>query len=221
MYKPLLLAAAAVLLAPATASGAWSPPKTLSAADEANPVAQAAYDGSVLTGWLKPTASLSKRLGKPEPITAPDPFEKVWEGGLDADGNAVILTVRKHAPYQHVRATFVAFDGTRTAPRTISAPGRSAAGPQLAVAPDGTAVAAWAWHDPAGWRAQVAIRRPGQNSFDKPQTVSPPAPTSGGYQTRPFPRLAAGTGGRAALTWQFRGGAPPPPAPLHGLAPRP
>ena len=202
----------AVVASPASA--AWTPPTTLSSADEANPLAQAAFDGSVVTGWLTPTASLSKRLGAPVPITAADPFEKVWVGDLDSGGNAIVLTVRRHKPLQRIRAIFVAADGTRSATRTISDNTHSAAQPTLSVAPDGTAVAAWAWHDPAGWRAQVAIRRPGQPRFDKPQTVSPPAPTRGRSHLRPFVRVAAGDGGRAVLTWQVQTGSE---APLHVL----
>jgi len=216
MYKPLSLATTTLViaLAPATAFAAWTAPTTLSSADEANPAAQAAFDGSVLTGWLKRTAALSKGLGTPQPITAGDPFETVWNGALDRDGNAIVLTVRRHKPLQRIRAIFVAADGTRSATRTISDNTHSAAQPQLSVAPDGTAVAAWAWHDPAGWRAQVAIRRPGQPRFDKPQTVSPPAPRSGRSHLRPFVRVAAGEGGRAVLTWQVQTGAE---APLHVL----
>ncbi|HEY6889277.1 MAG TPA: hypothetical protein VI300_15895, partial [Solirubrobacter sp.] len=89
--------------------------------------------------------------------------------------------------------------------------------PQLSVAPDGTAVAAWSWHDVAGWRAQAAIRRPGQATFDAPQTLSPAAPVSGKAQSRPILNVAAGDGGRAVLTWQFGGSAPLPEAPLHVL----
>ena len=87
-------------------------------------------------------------------------------------------------------------DGTR---RTISDGSHTANAPVLAVAPDGTAVAAWAWHDPAGWLAQTAIRRPGQPRFDKPQNVSPPA------RERPFLAVAAGEGGRGAVGWQVSG----------------
>jgi hypothetical protein len=224
MSKPLRLTAATLAiaaLAPATASAAWTAPTTISDATGSNPVAQAAFGGSVLTGWLEPAASLTKRsgdaFGAPTALTAADPFEKVWAGGLDRDGNAVILTVRKHAPFQRVRATFVAADGTRSATRTISTNPRSSASPQLAVAPDGTAVAAWSWHDATGWRAQVAVRRPSQPAFDKPQTVSPPAPLSGKYQTRPILNVAAGDGGRGALTWQFGGDAALPESPLHVL----
>ena len=40
--------------------------------------------------------------------------------------------------------------------------------------------------DKPGWRAQAAIRRPGQARFDKPQTLSPPGPTRGRWQVRPW-----------------------------------
>jgi hypothetical protein len=220
MFKPYRLTAATLAiaaLAPATASAAWTAPTTLTDHGESNPSAQGAFGGSVLTGWLEPTISLSKRLGPPTPLTAADPYEKVWAAGLDRDGNAVVLTVRRHAPYQRIRATLLAADGSRGVTRTISTQPHSSAQPHLAVAPDGTAVAAWAWHDPAGWRAQVAVRRPGQPVFDPPQTVSPPAPTSGSYQTRPIIDVAAGDGGRGAVTWQFGGSAQLPETPLHLL----
>lgn len=207
-FLPAVAAATLVAAAAASPASAWTPPTTLSKADEANPIAQAAFDGSVLTGWLTPTASLSKRLGEPAPITAADPFEKVWDGGLDRDGNAIVVTVRRHLPLQRIRAII---DGRR---RTISDRTHSAAQPTLDVAPDGTAVAGWAWHDPAGWRAQVAIRRPGQPRFDPPQTVSPPAPRINRINPRPFVRVAAGEGGRAVLTWQVQTGGD---APLHVL----
>ena len=89
MYTPLRLAAAtlvAAAIAPATASAAWTAPTTLDRSTGANPLAQAAFGGSVLTGWLEPTVSLAKRsgdgFGAPAPITAADPFEKVWAAGL-------------------------------------------------------------------------------------------------------------------------------------------
>src|SRR4051794_28050215 len=224
MSTPLRLTAATLAiaaLAPATASAAWTAPTALSGANVANPTAQGAFGGSVLTGWLEPTVSLAKRtgdaFGPPTAINAADPYEKVWGAGLDKDGNAVVLTVRRHKPVQRIRATLVAADGTRGATRTISDHSHSAAGLQLAVAPDGTAVAAWAWHDPAGWRTQAAVRRPGQPAFDRPQTVSPPAPVSGRIQTRPIFNVAAGDGGRAALTWQFGGSYDVPDSPLHVL----
>jgi len=84
-------------------------------------------------------------------------------------------------------------------------------------APDGTAVAAWLWHDPAGWHVQAAIRRPGQARFERPQNVSPPAAKVGRTAPRPWINVAAGEGGRAAVTWQVGGSFDLPEAPLHAL----
>ena len=197
-------AAAVTLVAAAAAApaSAWTPPTTLSNADEANVLAQGAFGGSVLTGWLKPAAELSTALGAPQPITTADPYEKVWDFGADSAGGVVALTVRRHKPVQRIRARIVLAGGTRVKAYTISDAHHSATQPRLAVAADGTAVAAWQWHDAAGWRVQAAIRRPGQPRFDAPQTVSPPAPG----QLRPTLNVAAGDGARAALTWQVQSG---------------
>ena len=103
---------AAALVAPASALAAWTPPTTIGTAADASPLAQGAFGGSVLTGWLSPTMSLTKRsgdgFGAPAALNAADPFEKAWAGGLDKDGNAIVLTVRKHKPLQRIRAIFVA-----------------------------------------------------------------------------------------------------------------
>src|SRR6185436_17313902 len=79
MSKPLRLTAATLAiaaLAPATASAAWTAPTTIDDAIGSNPLAQSAFGGSVLTGWLEPTASLAKRsgdaFGAPTALTAAD-----------------------------------------------------------------------------------------------------------------------------------------------------
>ena len=218
-----LLAAGVVgaFTAPAPALAAWSAPVTVDSRSTADPLAEGAFGGSVLTGWLDPTVSLAKRSGDAfgplTPITVADPYERVWEPDMADDGEAIVLTLRRHKPTQRIRATFVAPDGTRTGPLTISDRSHSASQPSLDVAPDGTAVAAWQWHDKAGWRVQAAIRRPGEPRFDKPQTVSPPAPFLAGSRQRPWINVAAGPGGRAVLTWQIGGDYQLPESSLHVL----
>jgi hypothetical protein len=218
---PILLAvgAAGVLAAPSQALGAWTNPVTVDPSSQANPIAAGAFGGSVLTGWLTPTVSLATRSGDTfgplHPITFADPYEKVWDAGLAGDGEANVVTLRRHTPTQRVRATLVAPGGARSGPATISDRSHSAASPQLDVAADGTAIAAWQWHDRAGWRVQAAIRRPGQPRFDKPQTLSPPAPTLAGRQQRPWIHAAAGIGGRAVVTWQIGGDYQLPESSLH------
>ena len=213
--RHLLLAAGAAgaLAAPAPALAGWTAPATVDTGSQANPAATGAFGGGVLTGLLQPAVSLARRdgdgFGPPRALTVADPYEKAWNAQLDGGGDAIVLTVRKHLPVQRIRATFVTAGGTRSGPVTISDRSHSAAQPRLAVAPDGTAVAAWQWHDKTGWRTQAAIRRPGQPRFDKPQTLSPPD------RSRPWISVAAGTGGRAVLTWQIGGDYQLPEAPLH------
>src|SRR3954451_7158712 len=190
--RPLLLplGAALALAAPAPALAAWTAPVTVDPSGEANQLSQRAFGGSVLTGWLDPVVWLSKRDGdgytKPQPITVADSYERAWAAGLDDQAPAIVLTLRRPLPVQRVRATFVTADGRRSGPVTISDHAHSASQPHLDVAPDGTAVAAWQWHDSAGWRAKAAIRRPGEARFGTPQNVSPPAPASGRAQSRPW-----------------------------------
>lgn len=219
----ILVAAGAVgaLAAPSSALAAWTAPVTVNGGSQSNPTASGAFGGSVLTGWLDPTVSLAVRsgagFGPLKPLTTADPFEKVWDSDLALNGDAVVLTVRKHLPTQRIRATFVQAGGARSGPMTISDHAHSASSPQLDVAADGTAVAAWQWHDPAGWRVQAAIRRPGEARFDKPQTISPPAPINGRIQERPWINVGAGDGGRAVVTWQIGGSYELPESSLHVL----
>ena len=91
MSKPLRLTAATLAiaaLAPATASAAWTPPATLSSSTVANPIAQGAFGGSVLTAGLAPTVSLAKRdgdaFGPLSPITAADQYEEPGRPGSTA-----------------------------------------------------------------------------------------------------------------------------------------
>lgn len=217
----LAVGAAGALAAPSHALADWTPPVTVDSASQADPVASPAFGGSILESWLAPTVSLAKRSGDGfgpfAPITVADPYERVWTADMSPAGETVVLTLRKHKPVQRVRATLVAPDGTRSGPKTISDHAHSATAPQLDVAADGSAVAAWQWHDSTGWRVQAAIRRPGQPRFDKPQTISVPAPTIKGRQQRPWINVAAGTGGRAVVTWQIGGDYTLPESSLHVL----
>ena len=205
-----------MLIATLLAATAWTAPVPVERPPESAAYAHGALGGSLLGGFLERRAVLARRsgggFGPFAPITAADRHETVWASGLAQDGTAVVLTVRRHTPTRRIRAILVAPDGTRGATRTISDRSHSATRPELAVAADGTAVAAWAWHDRAGWRAQAAIRRPGEPRFDAPQTLSPPSRQPSG---RLWIYVAAGEGGRAVLTWQIGGADGLPEAPLH------
>lgn len=214
MRRLAALATAAAFVVPASASGAgWSTPTTVFTGVAANPGALSAFGGGVGIGdFANPGVMVASRVGDtfgPARIVyTPVRGEFVWTTGSDGAGDSVVLTVRRHLPYQRVRAVLVSPTGVATAPRTISGVGHSAAGPMLAVAADGSAVAAWAWHDKPGWRVQAAIK-PAGGTFGPAVTLSDPD------ATRPFIDTAAGRGGAAAVSWHFGGSDKHPDEPLH------
>ncbi len=195
-----------MLVATLLAAAVWTAPAPLELPDY-GATASGAFGGSAVGGQFESAATVARRagagLGPFTPITPEVRHERVGAAGLSDAGEAVVLTVRRHRPTQRIRATIVAPDGTRGAAHTISDASHSATRPELAVAADGTAVAAWAWHDRAGWRVQAAIRRPGQPRFERPQNVSPPISNLSRWL---WIEVAAGVGGHTALTW-FYGGA--------------
>src|SRR3954471_16157481 len=202
----LAVTAAALALAPSAASA-----QPIFSGDAWRPGAVAGPGGGAFTPWDPTKVAFAARAGGGfSPATTaftPAGFESVWAAGLNAEGEGVVLTLRRHKPYQRVRASFRSKSGAVTPARTISAKGHSATQPSLAVARDGSAVAAWAWHDPAGWVVQAATR-PAGGQFGAPQTLS--APT----RWRPFITPAIGAGGDAIAAWQLGGDYRDPEEPL-------
>jgi hypothetical protein len=98
MRRTAVLAAALAAAAfPASAHAAWTSPVQVYDHDDANALAQSAFGGSIAFGWDERVAAVAKRDGNaftpPAPITVADPFETVWDTGLDADGDAVVLSL--------------------------------------------------------------------------------------------------------------------------------
>src|SRR3954454_14441155 len=205
---PRILAVTAVALALAPSAASAQP---IFSGDAWRAGAVAGPGGGAFTPWDPTKVAFAARAGDGfSPATTaftPAGFESVWAAGLNAEGEGVVLTLRRHKPYQRVRASFRSASGAVTPARTISAKGHSATQPALAVARDGSAVAAWAWHDPAGWVVQAATR-PAGGRFGPAQTLS--APT----KWRPFTTLAIGAGGDAIAAWQLGGGYRDPEEPL-------
>src|SRR4051794_28095829 len=208
----LAASAAALALAPAAASA-----QPIFTGDAWRASAVAGPGGGAFTPWDPDTVALSAREGagfaKASTAFTPVEFEKVWAAGLNAQGEGVVLTLRKHKPYQRVRASFRTASGDVSPAATISAKGHSASSPGLAVASDGSAIAAWAWHDPAGWVVQAATR-PAGGRFGPAQTLSRPT------RWRPFVALAVAAGGEAVAAWQLGGDYRDPEEPLmYAIAP--
>jgi hypothetical protein len=90
--------------------------------------------------------------------------------GMDAAGGAVSVFVPSNAGTT-IAAAFRAAGGTWSPPVRISPAGETGTGPDVAVAPDGTAVAAWSAYRGGIPAVEVAFRAPG-GGFGAPVAVS-------------------------------------------------
>ena len=113
---------------------AWTPPTTLSTRRRGQP-ARAGRVRRQRPDRLAAADRARSPRASATPVRRSPPPTRTRRSGPAAwtrDGNAIVLTVRKHKPLQRIRATLVAADGTRTATRTISDNTHSAAQPTLA-----------------------------------------------------------------------------------------
>jgi hypothetical protein len=162
--------------------------------------AEGAFGGSVLLYGDHAVSVVKRRrdgFGPAAPLLVTRRDERVRDAALAGDGDAVVLTVRR----RRVRATISTRAGVRRGPVAISGRQRNVLVPVLAVASDGTAVAAWQSRNARGWRVQAAVRRRGARRFGAPQSVSPTL-VGRGDDVEPSIFAAAGGGGRAAIVWQ-------------------
>ncbi len=211
-WRPVLLSVALALAAPAVAGAlTWQPPLLIPGPDVA-PSAVPAPDGVFLVGSEGSVRDVP--VGGPVPEVAESVGEPTTDngfplaGGASAgsarDGELVIVYTRRSARprvYRRVRVVFRSPAGQWTTPLALSTPGRTADYARVAVAPDGSAVAAWLRHDADGrWHLQYATR-PADGGFRTPTTVPGdlgviPAGTVLG--------VAAAPGGGGLVTWRAR-----------------
>lgn len=85
------------------------------------------------------------------------------------------------------------------APADLSAPGRNAASPRVAVDPQGNAVAVWDSSQAKGWIVESAVR-PAGGVWQKPVALSAPASTSS------LPQVAVDAQGNAVAIWHRSNG---------------
>ena len=153
-----------MLLATLLAAAAWTAPVPLALPDY-GATASGAFGGSAMGGEFEATATIARRSGSGfapfTPITAEDPSETVGATGLADNGEAIVVSVRRHRPTRRIRATIVA-------------PGRHARGRAHDLGPVAFGDPAHAGGRrrrhrgrrvgvarPEGWRVQAAVRRPG------------------------------------------------------------
>lgn len=121
-------------------------------------------------------------------------------GGPDldvgADGTATAVWSAKSGGEFRVFARRIEADGARGVVQQLSAPGGDALAPQVAVAPDGTAVVAWARWDGANFRIQERRLTPGGAPEEATRTLS------GSGQDAADLQVGVGPDGTATVVWR-------------------
>ena len=135
--------------------------------------------------WLPPTA-----------ISTLGPTALVLQVAVDANGNAFAVWQSSSGGHYRVLSARRPAGGTWTSPVRVSAQGRDAFDPRLAVDRRGDAFAIWASQDASHiYRVQVA-RRPAGGTWGNPKTLS----AAGQHADRP--QLAANANGTTVAVWR-------------------
>ena len=202
---PAIAATALVAAVAASPASAWTPPTTLSTADEANPLAQAAFDGSVMTRLAE-----AARLAVQAPRHArADHHRRPVREGLGRRPRPRRQRDRRHRPQAQAGAAHPRDHRRRPAhdlrQHALGRPSRrSTSRPTAPRSPPG----------PGTTRRAGARRSRSAGPASRASTSRRRSRRPLRARQRPFVRVAAGEGGRAVLTWQVQTGAD---APLHVL----
>jgi len=209
---------------PAGASG-WTAPRKVSEAGQDAGEPDVAVDGSGVARavWVRdsgaqPSRELVESAVLAAGASAWSKPEKVSEAGRDGAAPRLDLGDRGDAV-----AVWKGLDRTRpgdvpatvegavlrvgaagwSAPQRLSAPGRNAGQPQIAVGADGDAVAIWEGTDAAGTLVESAALLRGAAAWSQPQALSAP----GGEASEP--QLAVDAAGDALAAWERIDGTAP------------
>ncbi|WP_217914218.1 hypothetical protein [Miltoncostaea marina] len=132
----------------------------------------------------------------PADLSAPGATVGDAVAALDGAGAATVVWERRAGDATSVVAATRAPGGAWGAPAPLSAAGRRAGSPAVAVAPDGGAVAVWRRDDGGGRATIEAAVRPAGGAFGAPVALS--APDALGALR---PRVAIAPSGAAAAAW--------------------
>lgn len=146
--------------------------------------------------WQLPASTLSE-------IFPNTPYPRV---AVAPDGTTTVVWRQNNGLNDIIRASTRRPGGAWPDPATpgaieaLSAPLQDAAVPQVASGGDGTTAAIWSRFDGSNYRAQVAIRLPGQTTFGTPQTVSDAGSSAGG------PQVGVAADGTVTAVWTRNNG---------------
>jgi PKD domain len=210
--RTIVLAACITLVAfvAATASRAapaWLSPQDLSSPGRDALVPEVAVDprGNVVAVWAQATATywvieaarhpVGRAWSRPVVISRASNDASTPRVVVDGKGNAVAVWqwfTGKKSIVQSAR--YASANGRWSPPRTLSAAGRDAIAPRVAINERGDLVAAWTTAAPAGWAVQAAYRRAGGSWESAKDLVTP-------VEGAASPDVAVDAAGRAAAVW--------------------
>ena len=133
---------------------------------------------------------------QPQDLSAPAEMASGADVAVAPDGTATVVWSSRSSGEWDVFARRVGADGSRGPVRQLSAAGGDALAPQVAVAPDGTAIVAWTRWDGSNFRIQE--RRISAAGVPEEATRT----LSGSGQDAAAPQLDVAPDGRATVVWQ-------------------
>ncbi len=190
------------------AGGSWSPVTELSKAGEDAEHPQVAVDpqGDAVAVWSRSngTNSIVQSATRPAggswpaaaDLSAPGYDAYLPQVAVDPQGNAVAVWEREDGSNWIIQSATRPADGSWSAATDLSKPGQNALAPQVAVDPQGNAVAVWERSDGSNWIVQSA-RRPAGGSWSAATDLS------GVEQNAEYPQVAVDSQGNAVTVWDL------------------
>jgi hypothetical protein len=198
-----------------SATGALSPVQTLSAAGQDAFAPQVAVDpqGDAVFTWRRFVGTNWRIQARERSATgALSPVQTLSgagqdafgpEVGIDRAGDAVFTWQRSDGTYRRIQARSLSTAGVLGPVQTLSAEGRNAQHPQIAVNRHGEAVSTWEGFVPSSsgccTRIQARTRSPA-GVLSPIRIVSPPHDSS---QDMTTPQVGVDAQGNAVFTWRF------------------
>ena len=197
---------------PAGAASSWSSPIDVSAASDDPSFPQVALNaqGDAVAVWngeigLNVVVQAAVRMAggtwqAPIDISAPSTLDQDPRVAVDAQGNAVAVWRRYNANEYIVQSAARPENGRWRAPVNLSAAGHSAGGAQVAVDPQGNAVAIWQRFKSRNVIAVQSAVRPVGGSWQAPVELS-----ASDQDSSTHPQVAVAANGDAVAVWKNDG----------------
>jgi len=197
----------ALLASSAWAAAAWQPPVDLSDPGKtaSNPQVGVDASGAAVAVWERSNGAntIIQSASRPAggPWSAPVDLSVAGQNAsapqiaVEADGDAVAVWRRYDGAAYVIQAASRPADGSWGAPVSLSAAGQSTNSPEIAVGPNGSAVAVWERYDGADWIIQAASKAAG-GAWSAPVNL-----TAAGLSAA-SPQVAIDASGTALALWE-------------------